>query len=82
MPKCDFNKAAKQLKCCIISEHLLLGTPMAGCFCTSQNHIQILHKRQSAKLARFLEGLNSGESYHQKSKKYLLLTEAHVTTVP
>ena len=27
MPKCDFNKVAKQL-----SEYLFLGTPLGGCF--------------------------------------------------
>ena len=31
MPKCDFNKVAKQL-CWIFSEHLFLRTPLGGCF--------------------------------------------------
>ena len=31
MPKCDFNKVAKQSKV-IISEHLFLKTPLGGCF--------------------------------------------------
>ena len=45
MPKCNFNKVAKQLYwnhtskwvfscnfCCIFSEHLFLRTPLNGCF--------------------------------------------------
>ena len=44
MPKCNFNKVAKQLNwshfsawviCCIFSEHLFLRTPLEGCFCHS-----------------------------------------------
>ena len=52
MPKCDFNKDAKQLYwnrtsasmfsckfiCCIFSEHFFLRTPLDGCFWTIIEH--------------------------------------------
>ena len=52
IPKCGFNKAAKQLYrnhtlawkiCCIFSEHLFLKTPLDGCFCIWQ--VVIIRKK-------------------------------------
>ena len=32
MPKCDFNKVAKQINLLHISLHLFMRTPLEGCF--------------------------------------------------
>ena len=44
MPKCDFNKVAKQSKFAAYSEYLFLGTPVGGCFWTLSNMMEYFEK--------------------------------------
>ena len=69
MPKCDFNKVAKQLNwnhtlawvfscksCCIFSEYLFLRTPLGGCFCSKFIRFLKIWVQYSLQLTDTLKG--------------------------